>query len=173
MKVFIQGLRDGEYPVEIESKVENIPELPEELIGIVRLVGTMKILHKRYTIQAQILSRAKFICDISLEDFEEDLSCDFSISLVANNLLAAENKDRADDEASEKYIYEDEKHIDLTSEIREELIVNLPLKRVAPKYREKSFEDIYPQFAEKKKAKTKKNPEIDDRWSALKNLKFN
>jgi uncharacterized metal-binding protein YceD (DUF177 family) len=173
MKIFIQGLRDGEYPVEIESKVENIPELPEELIGVVRLIGTMKILHKRYTIQAKILSRAKFICDISLEDFEEDLECDFSISLVASNVLATDKKDRDDSESSENFIFEDEKYITLTSEIREELIVNLPLKRVAPKYREKSLEDIYPQFVEKIKEKTKKDSEFDDRWSSLKNLKFN
>ena len=108
-----------------------------------------------------------------LEEFEEDLSCSFSISLMANNLLATDSSDKLDSESTENYIFEDEKFINLTTEIREELIVNLPLKRVAPQYREKPLEDIYPQFAEKKIVKTKNNSEFDDRWSTLKNLKFN
>ena len=173
MKIFIQGLKDGDDPVDIEANVSEIKDLPEEFIGKIRLNGSMRIFNKRYTIQTQIISRGKFICDLSLEEYEEDLTCDFSITFLANNLLAGAAKENPDKETEENYIFEDVKHIDVTNEIREELIVSLPLKRVAPKYRDKSFEEIYPQFAEKKKSKQKKDQAFDDRWSALKNLKFN
>jgi len=46
----------------------------------------------------------------------------------------------------------------------------LPMKRIAPHYRGKSFEDIYPQFSAER-PKNAKNKEIDERWSALKKLK--
>jgi uncharacterized metal-binding protein YceD (DUF177 family) len=75
----------------------------------------------------------------------------------------------------EKAIAEDEKFIDLTDDIREELIVHLPMKRVSPEFRDKSFEDVFPQYSgsDNKKSKKKKDHEIDDRWSALKNIKLN
>ena len=52
-------------------------------------------------------------------------------------------------------------------EVRQELAVNLPLKRTAPKYRDKDFADIFPQYAETE------SQEIDPRWAALKAIKFN
>ena len=47
------------------------------------------------------------------------------------------------------------------------------MKRIAPEFRDKNFEDIFPQFSGKKSSKKSKDKEIDDRWSALKNIKLN
>ena len=60
-------------------------------------------------------------------------------------------------------IRDDELFIDLSDEVRQELALSLPMKRIAPEFRDKEWEDIAPEVA----------TEIDDRWKALKGLNLN
>ena len=95
-------------------------------------------------------------------------------NVISDGLIFAEQKKREIKPNEEKALAEDEKYIDITEDIREEMIVHLPMKRIAPEYRGKNFEDIFPQLTGKKmKKKKNKDQEIDDRWSALKNIKLN
>ena len=64
--------------------------------------------------------------------------------------------------------------IDITEEIREELAVNLPMKRIAPEFEDKEFEEIFTEYTNKKNpAIADKVSIIDERWAPLKNLKIN
>jgi hypothetical protein len=51
------------------------------------------------------------------------------------------------DEFSEIAIHEDDEFYDITTEVKDSLVVSLPMKRVSPEYRGKSFEEIH-RFAD-------------------------
>jgi hypothetical protein len=46
------------------------------------------------------------------------------------------------------------------------------MKRVSPNYRNKSFEELHPEYSAQNED-DEPEEEIDSRWSALKNIKFN
>jgi uncharacterized metal-binding protein YceD (DUF177 family) len=175
IKVFIQGLNDGEYQVDITLPVESVKDISSEYFGDLKVIGKMLIHHRRYAMDLRVICKARLICDMSLNEFVEKIEFDYKNSFIANQLVFADQKKRDLKPDEEKAIAEDEKFIDLTDDIREELIVHLPMKRVSPEFRDKSFEDVFPQYSgsDNKKSKKKKDHEIDDRWSALKNIKLN
>jgi hypothetical protein len=65
--------------------------------------------------------------------------------------------------------------INITDEIRQELGVMMPLKRISPKYRGKELSDIFPSFADdddKTISTTNQEQPLDPRWAALQSIKF-
>jgi uncharacterized metal-binding protein YceD (DUF177 family) len=175
LKVFIQGLKDGMYDVDVKCDASMISELSPEYFGDINLLGKLRIIGKRYAVTAKVLAQAKLECDISLEEFIEKIEVEIKSSFFADNNLFYLNGESDIIEKEEHIIHEDDKYLDLTNDIREELIVNLPMKRIAPSYRGKSFEEIHPEISDSKKVAEKKTKDSleDDRWSALKNLKLN
>lgn len=180
LKILIKGIRDGEYDINISSPVEEIEGIFPEFFGNVSFVGKLRILGKRFTVVGKAICNAHLVCDLSMEDYVEQIEVEIRSSFLANNELyysmAGINEELR--ESEEHIIHEDDKYIDLTEDIRQELALGLPMKRIAPKYRDKSFDDIYPQysankFIESMKQKKRKNQEIDERWSVLKKLKLN
>lgn len=174
LKILVKGIKDGEYDVDISSPVEEIEGFFPEFFGEVRFRGKLRILGKRYTVEGVAECDANLVCDLSLEEYTETISVQITSSFYANNELYFSLKGISEElrETPEHIIHEDDKYIDISEDVRQELAIHLPMKRIAPKYRGKSFEDIYPQFSAdiKPKGKTK---EIDERWSALKKLKNN
>jgi uncharacterized metal-binding protein YceD (DUF177 family) len=174
----IKGIGDGTYDIDTACAVGRLKGIYPEFYGEVTLKGKLKILGKRYTIDAQVSSMAKLLCDVSLEDYNEEISADISVAYLANTDLyyARQDEDNEDFE-TEIVIHEDDKFIDLTEEVTQQLNVSLPMKRVAPKYRDKELEEIYPEFtdsSDKDNTENKdQNEDIDERWSALKKLKLN
>jgi uncharacterized metal-binding protein YceD (DUF177 family) len=168
LKVFIQGLKDGEYEIDLECPVDQIPDMFEEFVDIVRLKGKLRILGRRYNISAKAECSAQLVCDVSLNEYVETISADINLAFIADELLWHAGKDQARGEVAERAIHPDDKHIDVTEDVREELAVNLPMKRVSPEYRDKDLKEVYPEYSPEKV----KAPD-DDRWAALKNLKFN
>jgi uncharacterized metal-binding protein YceD (DUF177 family) len=164
----ISGIKDGKYEIDLESDVSAIREMPEEYFGKVKLKGILTKIGKRLTIVGRVTCSAKFVCDISLEDFTEEISTEVEISYLANNEIYFLNKAKGnfEVETGDIVIHEDEQEVDFTEQIRQELMLSLPMKRIAPAYRDKSIEEIYPEFMDN-------NPErgeIDERWQGLKNL---
>lgn len=166
----IHGIKDGKYQLDLESDVREIKELSEEFIDSVSIKGILTKIGKRYTFVGKAKCNAKLICDISLEEFIEEIETDIEISFVANNELYFLNKAKSnfESETGDIIIHEDEQEIDFSEQVRQELMISLPMKRVAPSFRDKSIEDIYPQFMADKQEK----PEIDERWKGLENLKL-
>lgn len=178
LKILVKGIKDGEYDIDISSPVEEIEGFFPEFFGEVRFRGKLRIVGKRYAVEGIAECEAHLVCDLSMEEYTETISVHISSSFYANNELYYASKGISEElrETSEHIIHEDDKYIDISEDVRQELAIHLPMKRIAPKYRGKSFEDIYPQYsadAPKKKSKSKKPEEIDERWSELKKLKFN
>ncbi len=172
IKVFIQGLDDGTHTIALSVDVNSIPSLSSEFFGDVILNGSFRKNGQHYVFDCKAECPVRLVCDVSLEEYEDTVGFDFRSSFVRDTGLFFEQKERELRDNEEIAFHEDEKYIDLTAFIREELLLHLPMKRVAPKYRDKSFEDIFPEFSNKKK-KVQSQKAIDDRWSQLKNLKLN
>lgn len=168
LKVFIQGLKDGIYDVEAECPVEQIADIFPEFFGTVRAKGSMRILGKRHTVNIIAECDAKLICDISLEEYTETITATLNVAYMADEELFTIGADSDIAAAEERIIHPDDKYIDITEEVREELCVSLPLKRVAPAYRDKDLAEIFPDLVPDNSASP-----TDDRWANLKNIKLN
>lgn len=164
----IHGIKDGKHEIELQADVSKILEMPEEYFGIVKVKGIITKIGKRITYIGTVSCSAKLICDISTEEFIEEISSEFEFSFLANNDLYYLNKSKGtfETESGEVIINEDEQEIDISEQIRQELMLNLPMKRISPEYRDKSIEDLFPEFMDT-------NPEnkvIDERWKGLEGL---
>lgn len=172
MIVSIKGLADGKYPIEATEESSAMEYIAPEFFGTVSVTGTLRKHGKRYLMEITAQAPAKFLCDISGEEYEETIQAHFPLEYIANTMLANLNADKTDLEPP-FYIREDDTKIDITDEVRQELSISLPMRRIAPQYRDKDFEQVFPQFGENA-TKTDSNgePEIDPRWAALKSITF-
>ncbi len=168
LKVFVQGLKGDIHNVDLECPASEIPEIFPEFFGNVKVKGIMRILGKRHTIEVVATCSAKLICDITLEEYVEEIKTEINIAYIADGELCNFGSDSDVAVAEERIVHPDEKYIDITEEVREELCVNLPLKRVAPQYRDKELCEIFPELI----IDDESTP-LDDRWADLKKIKLN
>ena len=169
--VSIKGLVDGTYPVELVAQVQQIEHIFPEFTGELRITGTLRKYGKRFLFDLTARTSAELLCDVSGEEFTETIVAECSLEYIANTQLTLLKTEDADREPP-FYIRDDEPNIDITEEIRQELAVSVPLKRVSPKYRDKEFMDIFPHYADNLSTSTEAAPKVDDRWAALKNISF-
>jgi uncharacterized metal-binding protein YceD (DUF177 family) len=168
LRIFIQGLKDGIYEINSECGVEEIDGMFDEFIDNVKVIGTLRIWGSRFALDMTATCNAKLLCDISLEEYIEPISAELKLSYIADEDLYRFGKDSDIAKAEERIIHPDDKYIDITEEVRQELTVNLPMKRIAPEYRDKDIKEIYPKYT------ATENLTIEDaHWAELKKIKFN
>lgn len=166
LKIRIHGIKDGESDFTLEDNISNLTDLPEEFFGKITVEGKLTKIGKRYTVVGSAKCNAKLICDISLEEYIEEIIARFNYSFIVNNELYSilKQKGEFENENGEIIVHEDDQFLDLSEELRQELILNIPMKKVAPQYRDKQLNEIYPELSIEE--------ESDPRWSELKKLKF-
>jgi uncharacterized metal-binding protein YceD (DUF177 family) len=172
IKIEINGMNDGKYDLSIETPVDKMDCVFEEFFGDVKLIGSIKKISNRFSLTAKAEVKAKMICDRSLKEFVENIETDVKLSFIADTKAYLENKGKINEDLdSDILIREDVKYIDITSEVIELLALQIPMKRIAPEFRDKELDEIFPELS----GETFKNEKdvIDDRWSKLKNLKIN
>lgn len=158
------AIKDGDHPFEHEVDARSIPGLSDEFQGSVSVTGVLQRLGKRLHIQATITANAHLLCDRSLEEYVEVLTPTISLEYRIDNELAAQQVG-TDVEPDEVHgIRDDHNHIDITDDVRQELQLSLPMKRVAPAYRDLELEELHPELNEHAE------PPTDDRWAALRKL---
>jgi len=163
MKIRVSGIKNGNYEINISENAENIPYISSEFFGTVEVNGTLKKAGNRYSFNGSTHCNAKLICDISLEEYVEKITANISIQFIANTTLYFIQKEKNMIEPDEEIaIHEDDEFFDLTEEVKDALVLGLPMKRLAPNYRDKSFEEYFPQYS------TTNRKIIDDRWEKLK-----
>lgn len=170
LKIYIHGLKDGNYDIRLNAFVNELQSISEEFFGEINFTGNMRIIGKRYSITGTAECLAKFQCDLSLREFEQNITAKLNCAYLANNELYYFNRNNGIKETAEVIIHEDEKYIDLTTDIIEELMVHLPMRRIHPDFEGKDLEDLFPQYS----ANLNKieDRDLDDRWEALKGIKF-
>lgn len=168
--IFIQGLQDGTHSVQLQEDVSAIEDFFPEYFGEIPILGTLKKLGNRYTISIECSATAEFICDRSGEEFTEPITTSFEATFIADSSLLRSKSDEASSDST-IVIRDEDKYLDITSLLRDELGVAMPLKRISPKYKEKEFEELYPQLVSKD-TEQHTEPIIDDRWAVLQQLKI-
>lgn len=160
ISIYIQGLNDGNHKFSESVSVKELSDFAEEFVGEIKTEGILTKRGDSYIISGKAECQALFVCDLSLEEFSELIKIDFTYSYNADksSIGSSENTHLIDGDA---------KYIDFTDEIRQDLLMALPMKRVAPNYRDKSFDEIFPEYS------SNKIKETNSVWDALKNLNVN
>lgn len=160
--IFIQGLKDGEYSVHETCNAESITEMPPEYKGVMNLNGKIRKHVNRYIVEAEIEVTAFLHCDLSLEEYKENIKTSFRATFMMGVPI------NSTDEHNNVFVIADEtKEIALDAIVREELILALPLKRVSPQWRNKEWQQP------KQEEHNDTEPMINDTWSVLKKLQMN
>ena len=178
IEIYIQGIEDDSREIEIKTTAEEIEDMPPEFFGELRLTGNLRKIGKRYAIKCSAECKANLICDISGKEFEKLIVADITLSFTADNAMLdlIDNEDGSQEDKENRVISEFAKSVDITKDIRDSLTVAIPMKKIAPGFENKSFEDLHPELiakADESDAKEEKEDKnIDTRWSALKNIKI-
>lgn len=178
LRIFIQGMKDGRHEVSITSPVSDAESIYPEFTGEISVVGTLTKIGDRITVQATASAHAKLVCDYSLQEYIEAIEAPISTSyLLDSELYSMRDNDNNDDAYEVHVMRSDEKNLDITEEVAQELSVRLPLKRIAPEFRNKEIGDIVHDEHLLRDGKTEGSGDVgdstDERWAALKNIKFN
>ncbi len=172
LKIYIHCIKDGEYPLELSCSPKSVNNFQaDEFFGNIELTGKMIKVGNRFTVTANVSVNCKFICDRSLTEYEEVITAEFVANYLADTKLYLQKKDNIDDDR-EIYIPEDEKYLDVTNEAVEALYVSIPMKKVAPEFRDKSIDEIFPEIQDHF-VESDTVIKLEEKWSKLKDLKLN
>jgi len=155
------GLSNGKHFIEISGKADG--KVKSEFVeNEIFVSGSLRVHNDRLILKGIAKTDASLICDLSLESFKDEIEAELNINIIKGV------KEEYPTEKDENTIYigEEEKTADITEIVLQELLVKLPMRKIAPQYRGKSVEDIYPQMKESKK-------EGQSPFDILKNLKNN
>lgn len=157
----VQGLSNGNHIIKVSGKADG--KIKSDYIeSDVIIEGSLRVHNDRLILKGTAKTDASLICDMSLEDYKEEIEANISIII----LKGIKEEYRTETDENTIYISEEEKNANITEIVLQELLVKIPMKKVAPKYVGKAIEDIYPQIKESKK-------EGQSPFDILKNLKNN
>ena len=117
-----------------------------EFFGEIKIEGLLRKYGKRFAFTGTAECKAKLICDLSLEEYEELITSELEISFMADSRLFMMRNEEDAAEADEKIVHEDDEFFDVSELVREQLALKLPMKRIAPKYREKDIKGNLPRL---------------------------
>ena len=166
LTVSIIGLDQGSRRFSATIPAADLEGIAPEFRDDIVLDGEIRRLGQRFYVHADISGIATMICDRSLDVFKESIDrvVDLVYELDADLARDQRGKDLA--EVDIRGLEPDARSIDLQDDVRQELALGLPMKRIAPQHRDQNIEDIYPELRRSEDA-------TDDRWEALKKLRGN
>jgi len=171
IKLFIQGLAEGSHPINQQLPVESIPEASEEFFGDVTIEGTLRRLGSHFSFKGTTRCMARLVCDRSLQEYNQEITANLEIDAKYGTTPSKIDGRYVDN--GEKVLSVEDKFIDITQDVREELAVSLPIKRLSPEYANKDFDEAFPEYSAKLHKRLKKQKgEIDERWQALEKLRI-
>lgn len=168
--ISIVGIRDGNHPFEMTVQASEIPGFGPEFLRDVHVEGVLQKRGGRYTVSATATATARLVCDRSLEEYDEPLEASFELEYTVDTALAVSQRGRIAelDDEEVRGLRDDDKAVDITEDVRQVLTLAIPARRVAPAYRDKDLDEIFPSI----KGRDAEQPsnDVDDRWEALKNI---
>lgn len=164
--VSLVGLATGSRKVEETFPNSFVPGLPTEYQCDISVSGTIQKLGGRVLIDVAITTDATLICDRSLETYLEPIHAELALECKFDNELALSQREEEVRAEGPKGLFEDAREADISEEIRQELFLALPMKRVAPQHRGLSIEDIHPDVNDRKDETSSEGI-----WDALKKMK--
>ena len=172
VRIEIQGLKEGKHQIVLSKDASEIEGIFPEFEGVVTVEGTLMKIAQRLAFSATISGTARLVCDYSLQKYTETVSCPISMSFSLNTELFLMNRESEVQDAYDVVVLrEDEKFIDITEEVAQELSVHLPLKRLAPEFRDKELKDIVPE--QNIESEDKHSSVSEQLFGALKDIHLN
>lgn len=163
MKIRVHGIADGKHSIEQTQDSQTIEYISHEFFDTAFLKGTLAKIGKLFAFDGQVKCNAHLICDLSLDEYDEEITANLSFSLKADTELFLITN--GDNDSEEIIIHEEDEYFDMTELVRDALNMGLPMKRIAPQHKGKSFADLHQDLYKPK-------GEIDPRWASLKELKI-
>jgi uncharacterized metal-binding protein YceD (DUF177 family) len=142
--VDIAGLKSGKHYFEIESELDNRLKT-NELVSSVSVSGELRVYGDDIYLEGVASSEMKLKCDLSLEDYTEIINADIKINIKKRQDSVYENQNN-DDSDNTTLINDEQQKVDISDIVAQELLVNIPMKKVAPHYRDKEIEEIHPSI---------------------------
>lgn len=171
LTIFIRGLENGTHPVDLSMPAEDIPYIFPEFCGSVVVKGELQKLANKYFFTGTAVCSARLLCDRSGEEYTEEVTANLRLHYIANTDMYLLKRDNPEQEQP-YYIRDDDKEISIVDDVRQELAIHLPMKRIAPAYRDKDFSDIYPSASADTSSEQGEKDNTDERWAKLKDIRF-
>ncbi len=179
LKIQIHGLSNGTRAYSLDVEAQKVPFITDEFTGLISFEGDVTKQNSTFVVQGTARCNATLICDRSGDSFEEPITAEIKLVYQVNPEMAELQEP---DAPPPLYLFNNYEDIDITEEIRQELLVQLPMRRIAPEYRDLPLEEVIPGITvEEEQTKPQSSPqseeqedqEIDPRWQALKKIQFN
>lgn len=173
IRIPIQGLSDGKHQVNIILPITDVEGIFPEFLGDVSINGELQKIGKRLALTLSVKGIASLECDYSLNLYQEEIQSKLELNYLQDTELVRLHSDDDDNSENVRVIREDDKFIDITIEVAQELSVSLPMKRIAPEYRDKDIAEIFNHDVHLQIDSSDESVLPDeDRWEALKKIKF-
>lgn len=158
-------MEDGDNAFHSSCVSSEIQDMFTEFNGIVEIEGVIKKQGKRLILHAHASCNTTLTCDVSGEDYDLKIEAAIMKHFRIDTQLFDLQTDKED--GDEILLRDDEEVIDITEEVRQELVIHLPMKKVSPAYADISFETLHPDLLTKEE---EKNNGEDSPFAALKHL---
>ncbi len=170
LKFSLKSLKEGRQEMDLEAEASVVCAEFPEFVDLVRLHCIVDRVGRRFHVHCHAECEALLQCDYSLKDFREPIVADFDIEYVVDTDMHEQQRGMDAVDIELRALHEDESAVDLSLDVCQELAVRLPLKRIAPEYRDKPIEDILgSEFLDDGK---KSAQSAEETWAALKNIKL-
>lgn len=170
VRISIAGFQRGSRSVHLESHARDIPALGDEFQGVVTMDGSLRRVGNRIYVEVTVTAPASLQCDRSLESYSDLVERHLELVYEVDADLASEQRDTDLSDVAIRGLSPDRQWIDLTEDVRQELMLGLPMKRVAPQYRDRDLVDLFPSLNDVDEQKPSPS---DDQWAALRTLRGN
>ena len=162
MRIRISGLENGTYDYDFEDDIDKI-ELTEPLFGKYNTNVVLNKFDDQIILEASTAAGANFICDRCGIEFKQTVISKYKMIYLLRSIEDAE------EEINITYLSPDTNIIDLSNDVRDYMILSIPMKRVCNEdckgLCDKCGSDLNEKQCECE------DSEIDDRWKVLTELK--
>jgi len=163
MKIKISGLSNGTYNYDFNFGIDRI-ELEEPFFGNYQTNIVLNKFDDQLILEASTSVKANFICDRCGKDFVSDVHSQYKMVYILRDVDS-----KTEEEIDITYLAHDADKIDISKDIRDYLILAVPMKRLC---KEDCKGLCFKCGKDLNEGKCDCNDEvIDDRWKPLLELK--
>lgn len=164
-KIRVIGLEEGKHNLDIQ--VDNFKQLNGDYVfNNTRFEGELEVLVNKLNIKGLLSADVELICDRSGKDFTERVEREIDFLFKFN----AKGIEILDDDIENHLFKLEGNQLNFNDLMYEELLLALPLKKIAPEYRDVEFDKLFPKYSAKEVKEEKKE---NSAWNELKKLNFN
>lgn len=157
------GLAHEPIYFDLSVQASDIEGLGQEFKETVSVKGTISKMGSKVLLKYRVDAIAGLTCDRSLEEFDEIIIVETTLNYSINSDLFNSQVGTYVEPDEIRGLRDDARWIDITDDVRQDITVGLPMKRIAPRYRGVEWSDGETLNSEGEQ------PE-DDRWDVLKRL---